>query len=116
MLKKKGCDILKENKFFNVVYFSKVFSEELSEDYQENLSNQEKYDNLMNLRKFAIENKLSKSLIQNLLQEILELSMKLDSYDETLFKTYLENPLEYNTHLKKEKVIERNLKCANKFN
>ena len=43
ILGEKGYNIEKEDKKFVEAYFSKVFSEELSAVYQENLSIEEKY-------------------------------------------------------------------------
>jgi len=45
----KGYNIYKEDKTFVQAYFSKIFNEELSADYQENLSHQEKYQSLNRL-------------------------------------------------------------------
>lgn len=47
------------------------------------------------------------SLVQNLLHEIMTLTIKLDQLDEELFKKYLRAPLEMNQHLNKE-AMKRN--------
>jgi len=39
---------------------------------------------------------MPKSLTANLLHEILILTIKLDAYNEALFKEYLKCPLEFN--------------------
>jgi hypothetical protein len=55
-----------------------------------------KLANLKNLLEFAEIHKLAESLVQNLLHEIMTLTIKLDQFDEPLFKKYLKAPLEKN--------------------
>jgi hypothetical protein len=51
---------------------------------------------------------LPKSLLQNLVHEMLTLTIKLDGYEEDLFKQYLQFPLERSDHLRDEKVKKAN--------
>ena len=75
-------------------YFSKVFAVELSADMQEHLTIEDKLQNLKTLYQYAKSRKMTKSLIKNLQHEILALTIKLEEYDEELFKEYIEDPLE----------------------
>jgi hypothetical protein len=61
-LRDLGHDI-SERVDFSKAYFSKTFSFELSEEMQENLSVEEKYENLKKLYNFAKSKNLPKSLI-----------------------------------------------------
>lgn len=107
MLKKLGYQIEKRDKQFVSAYFSKVFSSELSAENQEHMTNQEKFDNLEKLYKYAKNRDLSPSLISNLLHELLMLTFKLENYNETLFVEYLDRPLEYSMFLTSEKVQKK---------
>jgi hypothetical protein len=51
---------------------------------------------------------MGKSLRQNLMHEMLTLTIKLDQYKEDLFKEYLKFPLERSIYLKDEKVRKAN--------
>ena len=115
VLGEKGYRIEKEDKSFVQAYFSKVFSEELSAVYQENLSHEEKYQNLNRLYQYAKSRDLPKSLSLNLLHEILTLTIKLDAYNEELFKEYLKFPLERNDHLKTEAARAKNRVAQGKY-
>ena len=95
-------NLLQKESNFAMAFFSKTFSEELSKDYQEFLTQDQKLDNLKNLLDYAEKHKVADSLVQNLLHEIMTLTIKLDQFDEDLFKKYLKAPLEKNQHLKKE--------------
>jgi len=79
-----------------MAFFSKTFSEELSSEYQEFLTQEMKLDNLKNLLEFAEKHEVADSLVQNLLHEIMTLTIKLDQFNEELFKKYLKAPLEMN--------------------
>ena len=57
---------------------------------------------------YAKTKDLPKSLKQNLLHEMLSLSIMLDSYDEVLFKEYIRYPLERNHYLKDKKALSFN--------
>lgn len=99
-----------QDKSYVSAYFSKIFCDELSAENKELLNNEEKLANLFALYNYASTRKLKKSLIQNLLHEILILTIKLDNYREDLFKEYLKFPLEMNNNLKREDVRKRNNK------
>jgi len=74
-----------DNSFIGV-YFRKVFHEELNQEIQDTLTLEEKRANLMKMQEYAKAHKMPRSLQSALLIEILELGIKLDQYDETLFK------------------------------
>ena len=103
-MSQKGQNIQKQDKHFAEAYFSKVFSTELSAAEQEHMTNEEKLQNLERLYQYAKSRELPKSLLQNLLHEILTLTIKVDDYREDFFNDYLANPLESNGFLKIEKV------------
>jgi len=46
---------------------------------------------------------------------MLALTLKLDAYDESLFKLYLEHPIEKNDYFKQESAIQFNQKGKSKF-
>ena len=102
-----GHNMLQKEPGFAMAFFSKNFSEELSREYQEFKTQDQKLSNLKNLLEFAEKHKVADSLVQNLQHEILTLTIKLDQFDEELFKKYLKAPLEMNQHLKQE-VMQKN--------
>jgi hypothetical protein len=72
------------------------------------MSHEEKFANLQKLYKQATSMDMGKSLRQNLMHEMLTLTIKLDQYKEDLFKEYLKFPLERSIYLKDEKVRKAN--------
>jgi len=100
--KSMGHNLLQKEPGFAMAFFSKTFSEELSKEYQEFLTQEMKLANLNNLLQFAEGHKVADSLVQNLTHEIMTLTIKLDQFDEETFKKYLKAPLEKNEHLKQE--------------
>eukprot|EP00347_Sterkiella_histriomuscorum_P022623 403337784 len=84
---------LKNDKNFIGAYFQKLFYEELSQENQEVWTHEEKRSNLITLYNYAKSNKLPTSLQQSLLIEILNLGIKLNQYDEQLFRDYIKMPL-----------------------
>lgn len=103
----KGLNIMDKNTDFVAAYFSKVFSNELMAENQDIMTLEEKFETLQRLFQYAKTRKLPDSLVSNLLHEILALSIKQDDFKIDLFTEYIKLPLEYNTHLKKEKVSKR---------
>jgi hypothetical protein len=70
------------------------------------------------LHAYAKSNKLSSSLIQSFLHEMLILGMKLDKYDEDIFIEYLKKPIErcYDLNENYEKYNQRGVKKQQKWN
>lgn len=97
-------NLVEKDENFVSAYFSKVFSNELSEENQDSMTPREKFDTLLRLHEYAKKNELPKTLISNLVHEILALSIKMEDYRTAIFKDYLKMPLERNMYLKKEKV------------
>jgi hypothetical protein len=106
---------IKEKKAYVLAYFSKQFSDELSQEYQEGLTNEEKFRNLESMYQYAKSSNLHKGLISSLLEQMLKLSLKLDVFREDLFKEYIERPTEVNHHLKDEEVRRKNQKGSYKL-
>jgi len=100
LMTKKGYNIQEKMKSFVSAYFQKVFSNELSAENQEYMTQEDKFENLQRLYQYAKQRNLPASLVTNLLHEILMLSIKLDTYKEDLFKEYIKRPLERNYNLK----------------
>ena len=65
---------------------------------------------LESMYQYAKNNDLHKGLISSLLEQMLQLTLKLDTYREDLFKEYLERPTEHNLNLTKEDVKKKNHK------
>jgi len=115
LMRDRGHD-LSERIDFVKAYFSKTFSYELSQEMQESLSIEEKYENLEKLYNYAKTKNLPKSLVQNLQHEILTTSIKLDKYDVELFKLYIQDPLEpIENWLKSKKTQEKNVMNRKNF-
>lgn len=94
LVSQKGADINDIGSGFCQCYFSKIFADELSSEYNETLTDQEKLRNLELLYKYAKEKKLNKALRSNLMHEIMQMTVKLGEYRLDLFEEYLELPLE----------------------
>jgi len=73
------------------------------------MTNQEKFENLEKLYKYAKNRDLPPSLISNLLHELLLLTFKLDTQMKhiDLFKQYIERPLEKNHELMQHSAINK---------
>ena len=99
---KSGRQIMDEDENFVSSYFSKIFSSELSQESQEFMNDEEKFQNLETLYLYAKNKKLPDSLKQMLLYEVLLVSIKLEDYKEDLFKEYIKLPKEENYNLKRK--------------
>ena len=84
---------VREDKAFIGSYFQKQFAEELSLENQEVWSPEEKRSNLLTLYNYAKSKNMPKSLQASLLIEVLDLGIKVNQYDEKLFREYLEVPI-----------------------
>ena len=83
-------------------YFSKVFSNELSSESMELISDKEKFENITTMYSHAKNNNFPESFNQMLLYEALLISIKLEDYKEDLFKEYVKLPKEQNYNLKRQ--------------
>jgi hypothetical protein len=70
---------------------------------------------LESMYQYAKTQGLNKGLISSLLEQMLRLSLKLDTYREDLFKEYIERPTEVNPYLTKEPVKKKNAKGYKKL-
>ena len=84
---------IREDKPFTGSYFQKTFNEELSLSNQEIWSHDEKRSNLLQLYSYAKSKNMPKTLQGSLLIEVLDLGIKIGTYDEVLFREYLDMPL-----------------------
>jgi len=86
-------------------YINKYFSDELSEETQASLTSEEKFVVLKKIKDFLIEkvtNKIKNAAVSMITSEMLHLSIKLEQFDEEIFKEYIAYPLENNSNLLKE--------------
>ena len=84
---------IREDKLFTGSYFQKTFNEELSLSNQEIWSHEEKRSNLLQLYTYAKSKNMPRSLQSSLLIEVLDLGIKIGTYEEVLFREYLDMPL-----------------------
>jgi len=84
---------VREDTAFIGSYFQKQFAEELSKENQEIWGNDEKRANLITLYSYAKSKNMPKSLQSSLLIEILDLGIRVNIFDEKLFREYLEMPI-----------------------
>ena len=84
---------IREDKLFTGSYFQKMFNEELSLSNQEIWSHDEKRSNLLQLYTYTKNKNMPRSLQSSLLIEVLDLGIKIGTYDEALFREYLDMPL-----------------------
>ncbi|CDW90653.1 UNKNOWN [Stylonychia lemnae] len=94
---------IKEDKHFIGSYFQKQFHDELSSENQEAMSNDEKRANLLQLYNYTKSKNMPQSLQSQLLSDALDLGIKLNIYDEDLFRDYLKIPTNVQANVFKEK-------------
>ena len=72
----------------------KAYHKELSKEHQDNLSLQEKFDNLKLLYTFAKSKEAELSLLHNFLHELLMIQIATNKHDIQMFEEYLKYPIE----------------------
>jgi hypothetical protein len=80
---------MRDDPEFNMIYFKKQFAEELHNENIENLSHEDKIENLKRVYSLAKSKKLDGDFLYKLLFEILSLGPRCGQYDMELFKEFI---------------------------